>query len=221
MSDEKLAQPETKPRKLIIWGTETYFFLTYGCSILYWFLFRRRFENRKNLPKTGGIVLAINHQSFLDIPLVTMAARRHVCFVARSSLTQSRIMDFILRRCGAVLVKRGSSDRAALREMVEHLRLGDILAVFPEGTRSSDGQMGEFKKGALHVARIAKVPIMPVGIRGAHEAFSRHAKFPSFKRVALRFGEAVDSSLPDAQEKVEQAVHAMVGDGRYDSVPPV
>lgn len=221
MSDVQAAKSDEVSTKLITTATETYWFLRTSTSFLYRILFRRRFENHEKLPLSGGIVLAINHQSFLDIPLVAMACRRHVCFVARESLNRSFWMDFILRRCGAVLVKPGTSDRAALRAMVEHLKAGDCLAVFPEGTRSADGEVNEFKKGALHVARIAKVPILPIGIRGAHEALSRSARFPSFKRVALRFGEAVDSGLPDAQERVEQAVREMVGNGRYDSVPPI
>ena len=201
--------------------TVTYHFLTETLNLLFLILFRRRIEGRANLPKEGGVVLAINHQSFLDIPLVAMASRRHICFVARKSLSQSRLMEFILERCGSVLVKRGTSDRRALRDMVDHLREGDALAVFPEGTRSQDGRVGNFAKGALHVARIAKVPILPVGIRGAYDALPRTRKYPFPKRVALRFGQAVDSAAPDAQERVEQAVREMVGDGSFDSVPSI
>jgi len=216
-------ETETKPadEELIFTRTVTYYFLTITLNLLFLVWFRRRIEARANLPKTGGVVLAINHQSFLDIPLVAMASRRHICFVARNTLSKSTFMDFILRRCGSVLVKRGTSDRRALRDMVEHLRQGDALAVFPEGTRSQDGRVGTFAKGALHVARIAKVPILPVGIRGAYDALPRTRKYPFPKRVALRFGQAVDSAAPDAQERVEQAVREMVGDGSFDSVPPI
>ena len=215
------AESKEPKAELLCTRTLTYFFLTTSLNLLFLFWFRRRIEARSNLPKEGGVVIAINHQSFLDIPLVAMACRRHVCFVARKSLTQSRFMDFILAQCGSVLVKRGTSDRRALRDMVEHLRRGDALAVFPEGTRSTDGNVGTFAKGALHVARIAKVPILPVGIRGAYDALPRSRAFPFPKRVALRFGQAVDSAAPDAQERVEQAVREMVGDGSFDSVAPL
>ena len=217
-SETESKQPE---EATIHTRTVTYHFLTVTLNLLFLIWFRRRIEARENLPKSGGVVLAINHQSFLDIPLVAMASRRHICFVARNTLNKSRFMDFILKRCGSVLVKRGTSDRRALREMVEHLRLGDALAVFPEGTRTRDGSVGDFAKGALHVARIAKVPILPVGIRGAFAALPRTRSFPLPKREALRFGQAVDSAAPDAQERVEQAVREMVGDGGFDSVPPV
>lgn len=219
-AEEKGAGREEAPA-VICYRTVTYHFLTITLNLLYLLWFRRRIEHRINLPREGGVVLAINHQSFLDIPLVAMASNRHICFVARNTLSESRFMDFILRACGSVLVKRGSSDRRALRDMVEHLRQGDALAVFPEGTRTQDGRVGDFAKGALHVARIAKVPILPVGIRGAYDALPRTGSFPLPKRVALRFGQAVDSAAPDAQERVEQAVREMVGDGSFDSVPPV
>ncbi len=221
LAGESEAGDQASAEELICHQTLTYRFLTISLNLIFLAYFRRRIENRQNLPKQGGVVLAINHQSFLDIPLVAMACNRHICFVARQSLEQSSFMKFILRQCGSVLVKRGSSDRRALRAMVEHLKRGDAIAVFPEGTRTVDGQVGNFTKGALHVAKIAKVPVLPVGIRGAYEALPRSRTFPFPKRVALRFGQAVDSAAPDAQERVEQAVRELAGDGSFHGVAPI
>lgn len=183
--------------------------------------FRERFEGREHLPAAGGAVVLSNHQSFLDIPLVSHAISRHVSFVARDSLAESKPLAWLMRECGAVLIKRGAPDRAALREMVAHLERGDLLVIFPEGTRTLDGRVQEFRAGALLAARVAKVPIIPCGIRGAFEALPRHAKFPRPYKIALRFGAPIDSAREDALEAAHASVVAMVGDGRYASMPPI
>src|SRR5262249_29712212 len=100
---------------------------------------RLRVEHAHLLPREGGVVVVANHQSFLDIPIVAAAARRHVAFVGRDTLTRSRFLAFVMRNSGSILVRRGQADRAALRAMVTHLERGDCVCLFPEGTRSPDG----------------------------------------------------------------------------------
>jgi 1-acyl-sn-glycerol-3-phosphate acyltransferase len=182
---------------------------------------RLRLEGLENLPREGGAVLACNHQSFADILLLGGFVPRHVAFVARDTLADWRWLGYVMHQCGAVLVKRGSSDRRALRGMVDHLERGDTVAIFPEGTRTRDGSLQTFKGGALLAARMAGVPIVPLGIRGAFEAWPRGRLLPFPRKIALRFGAPVDSSLPDAQERVVESIRAMVGDGRYRSVEPI
>ena len=114
---------------------------------------RMRVEGRALVPKSGGALLVANHASFLDIPLVAASLGRHVSFVARDSLARSRPLGWLMRQCGAVLVRRGAADRRALREIARHLELGDCVAIFPEGSRSADGSLGEFRRGALLGAR--------------------------------------------------------------------
>jgi len=184
-------------------------------------LFRPRLEGRQNLPATGAGLLCANHQSFLDIPLVAHLTARHVCFVARDSLARSRLLAWIMHHSGAVLVRRGQADRAALREMVAHLERGDLVAVFPEGTRSPDGSLGTLHAGALLAARQAGVPIYPVGIRGAFEAWPRERRLPRRRRIAVRVGAPIDPAVPDALERLRDSLAALVGAGRFDSLPPL
>lgn len=195
------------------------------CSLASWTYgkvwHRLRVEGLEHLPRTGGVVLACNHQSFSDIFILGGFVPRHVAFVARDTLADWGYLAFTMRQCGAVLVKRGSSDRKALRAMAEHLELGDSVAIFPEGTRTRDGRVGEFRGGALLAARMAKVPIVPLGIRGAFDAWPRGRWIPYPKKIGLRFGPAIDSSRADAQEHVVASIRALVGDGRYDSVTPI
>jgi len=90
-----------------------------------------RCEGLRNIPTEGGALIVSNHQSVLDIPLLAASTGRHVCFVARKSLADSALLGFIMRQCGAVLIDRGAGDRAAMRQMVEHLRRGDSWRSFP------------------------------------------------------------------------------------------
>jgi 1-acyl-sn-glycerol-3-phosphate acyltransferase len=221
MSDAAERDRDPASGELIVHKTWTYSFLRGLVDVVGRLYFRRRIEGREHVPSEGPVVFASNHQSFLDIPLVAQATRRHVCFVARRSLAGSRLLGWIMAQCGAVLVSRGESDRAAVRDMIGHLERGDTVAIFPEGTRTRDGRVGEFQRGALLVARRAGVPIIPIGIRGTFEAWPRGGGFPRPQRLVLRFGAPIDSSLPDAQERVRQAVLDMVGDGRYESLSEI
>ena len=165
-------------------------------------------------------MLVANHQSFLDIPTVATAAGRHVGFVARESLSRSRFLKWLMRESRAILIKRGAADRTALRAMVDQLAAGDLVAVYPEGTRSPDGTLGEFRGGALFAARRARVPIIPVGIRGAVQAFPRTASFPRPRRVGIRFGDPIDSRAEDVLEQARAAIASMIGDGTFASGTP-
>ena len=182
--------------------------------------FRLRVEGVERIPRQGGILLAANHQSFLDILAVGASVPRHVTFVARDTLADTAWLAFVMRRCEAILVRRGTSDRAAIRAMSETLASGGIVAIYPEGTRSRDGDPGTFKGGAVMAARLARVPILPVGIRGGFQAWPRGRTIPWPKKVGIRFGTPIDPMAEDAREQLEAAIRAMIGDGSYGSVPP-
>ena len=183
--------------------------------------FRLRVEGLERIPKQGGILLAANHTSFLDILVVGASVPRHVTFVARDTLAEKAWLAFVLRGCEAILVRRGTSDRAAIRSMSETLASGGIVAIYPEGTRSRSGDPGTFKGGAVMAARLARVPILPVGIRGAYQAWPRGRVIPWPKKVGIRFGEPIDPTSEDARERLEAAIRVMIGDGTYGSVPPI
>ena len=189
-------------------------------SRLWFLLSRRRYEGLHNLPAEGPGVLLVNHQSFFDIPLVASSTARHVCFMARDTLAETAWLADVMEQCGAILVRRGSADRAALKAMRAHLEAGDLVCVFPEGTRTRDGSVGEFRGGALVAARQAGAPLIPAGIRGNFEAWGRNQKLPLPRRVAIRYGAPLDPRAPDALEAAHKAVQEMVGDGRFRSVPP-
>ena len=176
---------------------------------------RMRVEGLEHIPSEGGALIVANHQSFLDIPLIAAAVPRHISFVARRSLADSALLGFVMRQTGAVLIQRGEPDRAALREMQEHLAAGDLLAIFPEGTRSADGRVGEFKAGAALAARKARVPLIPAAIRGSFDVWPRDRKRPGPGRMAVSFHPPVEANAPGALEEVRARILSSVGDGSF------
>lgn len=178
--------------------------------LFYSVYFRESFSGREHLPQAGGVMVVSNHQSFLDIPLISHAVPRHVSFVARDTLARSKPLAWLMRTCGAVLIKRGASDRAALREMAQHLERGDVVSIFPEGTRSPDGRVQEFKPGAILAARMARVPIVPCAIRGAFRALGRDARFPRPAKMRVQFCAPIDSARPDALDEARARIVEIV-----------
>lgn len=193
------------------------------CSISSWLYCKiwHRLEVRgvEHIPKTGGAVIASNHQSHVDILIYGGCVPRHVSFVARDTLANQKWLAYVMRQCGAVLIQRGASDRKALRAMADHLEAQDLVAIFPEGTRTDDGSLREFKGGALLAARLAKVPIVPAGISGAFQAFPRGVAIPRPRKIRVSFGAPIDSALPDAQERLVAAVSALANAAPYRPPP--
>lgn len=174
---------------------------------------RLRIQGREHLPREGGVLIVSNHQSFLDIPLVAAAAPRHVAYVARSTLARSRLVAFLMRESGSVFVRQNTADRAALEDMIGHLREGDCVAVFPEGTRTRDGSLGAFRPGAAVAARRAGAQVVPLAISGAFRALPRGRVFPRPVRLTVRFGPPIEGGSEDALERARDAIAGMIADG--------
>jgi 1-acyl-sn-glycerol-3-phosphate acyltransferase len=185
-----------------------------------------RVEGAEHIP-SGPAVLAANHRSSLDIPLIAHAAarraagRRHVAFVARDTLAHSKVLGFIMRHAGVILITRGRPDRAALREVAAHLAAGDLVGIFPEGTRGSGPDLLPFQSGALHAARRAAVPVIPCALAGTAEAWPRNRRFPRRSKVAILFGPAIDPADPDALAKVRTWMRgALAAMPEHPPLPP-
>lgn len=154
-------------------------------------LWRWRVDGASNVPRTGGVILASNHQSFLDVILLGGACPRPVRYMARRSLWDNRLLGWIISDWRAIPVNRDRPGKDELRGILETVRGGEVLALFPEGTRTRDGSVGELRGGIGFLARRAGVPVVPVRIEGAFEAWPRGRSLPRRGRVRISFGRPV------------------------------
>lgn len=154
---------------------------------LFWVLFkiglRLKIEGRENIPASGPLVMASNHLSLLDPPVIGTCATRKVHFMAKQELFVPILGD-IYKALGAFPVRRGGADRAAIKHGIDILQSGKVLAIFPEGTRSRTGKLGKAEPGALMMAGKAGAAIVPTCVIGTD--IKRCGKL--WPQVTVRFG---------------------------------
>jgi 1-acyl-sn-glycerol-3-phosphate acyltransferase len=148
---DRLYEP---PRR---WTWPHYRFVQFALPRIVGMLGGWRVRGAENIPGEGGAVIAANHLSHLDPPVVGSAIpRRRTYYFAASELFSNPIFGFIIRKCYAFPVRRGAADRNALKAAIELLSGGELLTMFPEGTRSRTGELGEFDLGAALAASRAR-----------------------------------------------------------------
>jgi 1-acyl-sn-glycerol-3-phosphate acyltransferase len=162
---------------------------------------RWRVFNSENVPPTGPVILASNHASFFDPPLIGAALRREMNYLGRESLFQFPGVGWVLRRVNAVPVDREGGGAAGLRAILDRLLNGGAIILFPEGTRSRDGELQPAKSGIGLTVIKSAAPVVPVRVFGTFEAFGRHRKLPRPTRVVVKFGEPIDFSALRAEAK--------------------
>jgi 1-acyl-sn-glycerol-3-phosphate acyltransferase len=146
-------------------------------------LTRLRVYGRERVPHASGAVIAFNHFSWIDIPAFGWAAPRPFYFLAKSEAIEFPVGGAYLRMFGAFAVRRGESDREAVRRMREVVREGNLLGVFAEGTRQRSGVPGHVQPGAAMVALNESVPVIPAAIHG-----SQTWEPWNFNPVSIAFG---------------------------------
>jgi 1-acyl-sn-glycerol-3-phosphate acyltransferase len=140
--------------------------------------FSLRTEGMRNVPPSGPALLIANHQSFLDPDLVGLAARRHLCYLARKSLFRNKLFIWLIRSFGAVPIDQEGIGIDGIRDILEQLQAGRAVLVFPEGNRTHDGQMQPLRPGVSLLIKKAQAPVVPVGIAGAYDAWPRWRPLP-------------------------------------------
>ena len=142
----------------------------------------------ENIPKRGGVILAPNHPSDLDSFVLGTAIKRQLHTMGKEELFRKRFAEFIFRKLNTFPVKRGETDREAIRTAVDILESGYVIDIYPEGTVSRDGALQEPKLGIAFIALRSKVPVVPVAIIGIFNVMSKGQKFPRPHKVVIKFG---------------------------------
>ena len=154
-------------------------------------LFRFRCEGRAHIPAAGGGLVCANHQSFFDPVLVGLVFDRRLNFLARKTLFDIGALRWLIVFLDAIPLDREGVSISALKESLKRLRRGELLLIFPEGTRSRDGEVAPLKPGFCALARRGKIPLIPAGVDGAHRAWPRTALLPRLTPVAVCIGEPI------------------------------
>lgn len=152
-------------------------------------IYRAEVHGQENVPKEGGAIIAANHISLWDPPFVGAFCPRRVSFMAKKELFENSVFSSIITRLGAFPVNRGAADRNAIKTALTVLGEGKCLGLFPEGTRSKNGKLGEPEAGIGLIAYKANVPIVPVAITGTNGK----GLFPKF---TIRFGKPIPAGDP-------------------------
>jgi 1-acyl-sn-glycerol-3-phosphate acyltransferase len=162
------------------WHTFRLLFSTY---------FRWRYYNPERVPLSGPVILASNHASFLDPPLVGSALPRPLCFMARDTLFRFPVIRNVLRAWNAVPVDREGGGAAGLRMILGALDHDQAVIVFPEGTRTRDGHFRKARSGIGLIVLKTEAPVIPVRVFGTFEAYGRHTRWPRPCSVGVKYGQ--------------------------------
>jgi 1-acyl-sn-glycerol-3-phosphate acyltransferase len=160
---------------------------------LKWLLGGGRVTGLEHVPSSGPYIVVSNHTSNLDPPFIGAAIGRHtrrpIHFMAKDEIRHWPLVGWLARGSGVFFVRRGEGDRAAQRSALQHLAAGRPIGIFPEGTRSPTGALGEPKAGVALIALRSGVPLVPVGITGSGKIFPGRSRWPHRTRVDITVGE--------------------------------
>jgi 1-acyl-sn-glycerol-3-phosphate acyltransferase len=164
-------------------------------------VFRARFYGAEQVPASGPVILAANHASFMDPPLIGAGLRRQVHFLARNTLFNQLPLGAVLRSWEVVPVDRDGAGAAGLKAILDRLLAGGVILLFPEGTRTHDGQLQPARAGIGLIVIKSDCPVVPVRVFGTYEAYGRHRRVPRLLPVTVKYGAPLDFAARRAEAR--------------------
>jgi 1-acyl-sn-glycerol-3-phosphate acyltransferase len=194
-----------------------YYWVGYNLSRLIGrIFFSYRIIHRERMIQTGPLIIATNHQSFLDPPLAGTASDRAIFFLAKRTLLEVPILGWLLPRLNVIPVDQEAIDRTALKRLIRVIESGNAALVFPEGSRSLDGNLQPALPGVGLIIAKTLAPVVPMRIFGAHDAFPPGASWPKIARITLVVGEPIYFTQSDLQPR--ENVYARLSQRVMDAI---
>lgn len=183
-------------------------------------LFDFKTYGHENVPETGGVLLAANHQSYLDPVLVSVHLHRPVSFLAKSDLFENPYFGWLIRSLHAFPVRLGEGDVGAVREIIRRLNEGHVLNMYPEGSRTETGEIAPLEKGIALVIRKSGVPVVPVAIDGSFEAWPKGKKIFHPHPIRVKYGKPINFDGKKGEEiirELEGELRRLLGELRAEA----
>lgn len=172
-------------------------------KIYYIIVHRMKVEGRENIPQDEPVIFCANHKSFLDPPLIKITAKRNMYFLAKIELARNPILKFLGWVFEVMYVKNDEKDINAIKGSLKHLKKGDCIALFPEGTRNGLAKGEKVRDGAAFFAIRGGAKVVPIGISG---------KMKPFTKLTIRYGEPLDYSSYKKAEDEKKALEEVTED---------
>ncbi|MEW6410241.1 MAG: lysophospholipid acyltransferase family protein [Nitrospirota bacterium] len=169
-------------------------------------LFRLKVVGDENIPAEGGVIVASNHVSYLDPPLLGCAIKRRVNFMAREELFRMPLLGCLIKKFNAFPVKRDKADRTAIKKAISLLKNGEVVAMFPEGARSEDGLLQKPKPGIGLITTLSGVSVVPTYIKGTEVSMPVGVWNIRFSPVTIYFGEPLNFPLREDYQSIGQKI---------------
>lgn len=184
-------------------------------NFLFFVLFRLHVEGRENIPQTGAIIVAPNHKSYWDPPVIGVAFNtRIIHYMAKEELFKNPLFGWLIRQFGTFPVKRGAVDRTAIRQAMRELKAGNPLGIFPEGTRIKREGLGRFHSGMASLALMTGTPVIPVAVIGSKDL--PHKKGPLAvligKPIEVKKEKPSDDKVAELNDMVKAEIQKLMDD---------
>lgn len=178
-----------------------YDFLRIVCRSVFLAVYRIRSEGREHIPRAGGALVLSNHQSHFDPIIVGLGSDRRMNYLARETLFRFPPFRWLIRSLDAIPIDREGLGLNGLKETLRRIKRGELVLMFPEGTRTPNGEVHALKPGFCALARRLNVPLVPVGVDGAFDAWPRTRTFPRGGRIHVQYGAPI---LPEEIARFEE-----------------